>query len=97
MSVYVDDGDSQTFHVFPSYHPVFYRSGQKRGSEISPTGRKIGVEYRTGKTSTKNSFGLAMTDALMAEHRDKWELVEDMRQLIIKRLLAGVYDEDKAA
>lgn len=92
-----DNGEDITYHLFPSYHPVFYRAGTKRGSKISPTGRKVGVEYRPGKTSTKDSFGISMSDEMMTEHQDKWELIEETRQLIIQRLKTGTYTEDQQA
>lgn len=90
------DGEP-TFHVFPATHPVFYRTGSKRGSKVSPTGRKTGVEYNPQATCRKNTYGVPLTPALMEAHQDKWELVEEMRVLISQRLLAGTYNEGKTA
>jgi len=63
--------NTTTFHVFKPEHPVFYR----------PRGRlKRGVAYIPDAKNRKGRrFGMPLTDELMAEHQDRWDLIEECR------------------
>lgn len=61
--------DGDTFHVFPADHPAFYRpSGEE----------KTGFAYRPGSELKRSRAkdGVPLTDALMVEHENRWDLVE---------------------
>lgn len=62
--------NTTTFHVFRPEHPVFYRRGQlKRGVMFIPDAKN-----RKGRR-----YGLPLTDELMAEHQDRWDMIEECR------------------
>lgn len=65
-----DYGGYQTFHLFPSSHPVFYQNGIL----------KHGVTYTPHTPSPKlNRVGVSLNDKVMTEFQDNWELIEGYR------------------
>jgi hypothetical protein len=70
--------DKTSYHVFPANHPVFYNGGKM----------KQGFWYDPFPVSRNHGRGGRMTNAIMNEHKDKWELVEAKR-LDIMNVLVG--------
>jgi hypothetical protein len=75
-----DYGDKTTRHVFLASDPIFYYlSGNLRGSlTYAPFAKR--------KRNHANRIGL--TDALMDEHQNKWELIETIRLNVHNSLLS---------
>lgn len=66
LVVLVALGDEPSFHVFPSDHPVFYH----------PNGSpKSAVSYATRGNPPKSGRGVVLNSELMAQAKDRWELV----------------------
>lgn len=66
-----------TFHVFPSSHPMFRKEGKVRFMVTWTPNRK-----RSGRRSV-------LTDAMMAEAENNWQLVHDYLKRISDRLRFG--------
>lgn len=68
--------DKNTFHVFPSNHPMFYGKNGKL---------KTGVSF----TPERNKQGprSVLTDEMMADAENRWQFVEDYRLKIAARLM----------
>lgn len=64
--------DQATYHVFRPDHPVFYKSrGQlKRGVIYNPTPQH---RHNDGLN------GMTLSAEIMAEHQDRWDLIEECR------------------
>lgn len=83
----------ESYHLFPSDHPVFFRTD---GS------RKRGFAYRPGCSTSGQSrknqrrFGISLTDELMNQHKDNWSLIETVRNRISLELINEIYDADKS-
>jgi hypothetical protein len=76
--VLVCKDDENSFHVFPSNHPMFFMKNGKMRSTLTYTpNRKNG-----GRKSV-------LTDAMMAEAQDNWQLVHDYLRQISDRLRFG--------
>lgn len=71
-----------TFHVFPATHPMFYNDdgNLKRAVTYTP------MRSKSGKPS-------ALTDEMMDEAEDRWELVEEVRQQIRRRLMPPLFGD----
>jgi hypothetical protein len=70
--------DYNTFHVFPSNHPMLYR----------PDGKiKTAISY----TPNRNKAGrkACLTDSMMAEAQDNWQLVHEYLRQISDKLRFG--------
>ncbi len=61
--------DETTLHIFPSNHPVFYRSGRI----------KSGFYYDPYIYKRKSGHGGRLTNALMKQHQNRWDLIECKR------------------
>ena len=74
-----DYEERQTFHLFPVTHEVFYMKGRmKTGFVYDPGNPKAGSRH-TGNRSV-------MTDSLMTEYEDRWDLIEAERLRIAEEL-----------
>lgn len=74
-----DYEDRKTFHVFPPNHPVFFCNGS----------RKLHLGYTPDdylRTVRHEQNGMSMTDALMREFQDRWDLIEALRLEIAEAL-----------
>lgn len=68
--------DKNTFHVFPSNHPMFYGKNGKLKTSVNWTPDR----NKQGKPSV-------LTDEMMVDAENRWQMVEDYRQRIAARLM----------
>lgn len=70
-----------TYHIFPSNHPVFYKYGRLKSAVVYSTIKKRPYMRVRG--------GIAMSHTLMHQHQDAWHLIEEKRFEISQRLRSG--------
>ena len=74
-----DYGNRSTFHLLPPSHPVFFRDGHMKACVLyTPDYAEAG--YKHGRNR------VVMTDAIMKEYQDRWELIEKSRLELSERL-----------
>lgn len=69
-----------TYHVFNVNDPVFYHSNGER---------KTGVAYEVNARHRRMDR-VVLTDRMMSDHQDQWQLVEHARQDVSLQLAAGM-------
>lgn len=71
----------KTFHILPANHPVFYINGHLKTSVIycpdHPDAGKKFIDWVT------------ITDDIMKEYQDRWDLIEQARQKFSEQLRSG--------
>lgn len=76
-----DYGDgNESYHVFPSNHAVFHKEDGTR---------KHGVHYQPYAAHRKTKPYEILTEELMNEHRDRWDMIEQYRIGLSKSIANG--------
>lgn len=68
-----------TFHMFPKDHPIFYKQGRL----------KTGVQYipDCNRKYQVIDDGTILTDAIMSDRQNRWDMIEEMRLQIARSLM----------
>lgn len=77
MLVPLKDGQPESWHVFPKWHPVFMKHGQY----------KSGLSYDRQTLLRRNALpGTILSPALMAQYENAWHLINTRRDEISEQL-----------
>lgn len=80
-----DYGDRQTFHFLPADTPAFYHKGKLKGGISYLPGRKT----ISGKGPVPGGMKATLTDDIMTESQDRFDMIETTRLEIAAKLIAS--------
>lgn len=73
--------DRHTFHVFPADHAVFFMRGRMKHSIAFVPGQMEAIRHGSNR--------VVMTQPLMDEHENRWDILEAERQVIMEHARSG--------